>query len=156
MPCHSWARQLARWLPFLQMGHATPWAHWGTSLKGGRESDFPILYRGWSSPLQADFWTSDLQAEAQLQILTILASVPSTILYKVFGYSKSLPHSLRAHIVMQIAPPPQRARAPFTSFCGGPIECQSVPAAWVSHRPATLLARQRGLGAISHFLQNPA
>lgn len=31
-------------------------------------------------------------------------------------------------------------------FCGGPRECQCVPAAWVSHRPATLLARQRGVG----------
>lgn len=117
---------------------------------------FPFCAEGGPSPLQTGFWTSDLWMEAKPQILVILASVPRSILYKVLGYSKSLPHSLRAHIVMQIAPPPQRARVPFTSFCGGPIECQSVPAAWVSHRPATRLARQRGLGAISHFLQNPA
>ena len=56
---------------------------------------------------------------------------------------------------MQI-PLPAYPQSTIHGFCGGPRERLCVPAAWVSHRPATLLARQRGLGAIFHFLQNPA
>lgn len=42
---------------------------------------------------EAGFWTSYLWVEAITHILGTLASVPSGILYKVLGYSESLPHS---------------------------------------------------------------
>lgn len=156
MPHHSWACQLARCLPFLQMGYATPWVHWGTFLRGRRMCDFLILCMGLYSPLRAGFWTSDLRAEAKPHVFATPVSVPSGILYKVLGYSESLAHSLRAHIVMQIAHPPRELGHHSPASVVVPLSarvCQ-LPGYHID-QPHSWQAGG-GLGAISHFLQNPA
>lgn len=90
----------------------------GPSLDEGGCPTFSFCAWG-CTPLQAGFWTSDLWAEAKPQILVILASVPSGILYKVLCYSESLP------------PQPQ------STYCNA--DCTPAPGETGHHSPASVV-----------------
>lgn len=144
----------------LQMGYAAPWAHLGPSLEAGKSLTI-------AQPRHTDrvVGTRDFRQISGLPTWGWVLNHKSSRCRDA-GWCAPWPWVQSEHPSGQHQSTycnadctrPDTLGEPSTSHssCSGPRERQCVPAAWVSHRPATLLARQRGLGAISHFLQNPA